>query len=49
MAIGRKEVYEMIDDQLAKNGHWVFTPYITKNGKRIYPQKARFFKFWVED
>lgn len=25
----------------------VFTRYITKNGKRIYPKNARFFHFWV--
>ena len=28
-------------------GHWVFTPYVIRNGKRIYPRKARFFRFWV--
>lgn len=26
----------------------VFTPYIRKNGKTIYPKRAKFFKFWVE-
>lgn len=25
----------------------VFAPYITKNGKRIYPKNAKFFHFWV--
>ena len=26
----------------------VFTPYITKNGKTIYPKSAKFFHFWVK-
>lgn len=28
---------------------WVFCRYITKNGTRIYPKNARFFRFWVDD
>lgn len=25
----------------------IFTPYITKNGKRIYPTNGRYFHFWI--
>ncbi len=25
----------------------VFTPYIVRNGKTIYPKNAKFFHFWV--
>jgi hypothetical protein len=32
-----------------KSGRWIFRPYITKNGKRIYPKKGKVFKIWVED
>ncbi len=28
---------------------WIYSRYITKNGKRIYPKKARCFRFWVDD
>ena len=28
---------------------WIYTPYIKKNGKSIYPKNARIFRFWVED
>lgn len=28
---------------------WVYSRYITKNGVRIYPKNARFFRFWVDD
>ena len=27
----------------------VFTPFIRKNGKLIYPKNARFFHFWVSN
>lgn len=27
---------------------YIFRPYITKNGKRIYPKKAKFFKIPVK-
>jgi hypothetical protein len=27
----------------------VFCRYITRKGKRIYPKKAKFFHFWVDD
>ena len=30
-------------------GHWVFTPYVVRNGVKIYPVRAKFFKFWVAD
>lgn len=33
-----------------KDGIWeklVFTPFITRNGKRIYRKKGRVFAFWV--
>lgn len=30
-------------------GHWVFTPYVIRNGQRVYPKRARFFRFWVAD
>ena len=26
----------------------VYTRYITRNGKRIYPKNAKFFHFWVK-
>ena len=28
---------------------WIYCRYITKNGVRIYPKNARFFRFWVEE
>ena len=28
---------------------WVYCRYITKNGVRIYPKRARVFRFWVDD
>jgi hypothetical protein len=37
----------MTDEKTAVDGEWVFTPYITKNGKRIYPKSARLFRFFV--
>ena len=27
----------------------VITPWITRNGKRIYPKRAKFFAFYVKD
>ena len=30
-------------------GHWVYTPYVIRNGVKIYPTRARFFRFWVAD
>lgn len=26
----------------------VFTPYIVRKGRVIYPKKCKFFKFWVK-
>ncbi len=26
----------------------VFTPYIVRNGKTIYPKTAKYFHFWVK-
>ena len=26
----------------------IFSPYIRRNGKVIYPKRSRYFKFWVE-
>lgn len=31
------------------NGHYVFTPYIVRNGVRVYPKHSRMFRFWVPD
>lgn len=30
-------------------GRWVYARSITKNGRVIYPKRARFFRFWVAD
>jgi len=34
---------------IADNPHkrLVIVPWIIRNGKRIYPKRARFFRFWV--
>lgn len=32
-----------------RGGRWVYAPYIRKNGRVIYPKKAKFFRFWVEN
>ncbi len=29
--------------------HWVFTPYVTRNGKRIFPKHAKVFRFLARD
>lgn len=39
----------MDDVKFAKKGHWVFTPYVRRNGRIVYPRRSRFFRFWVED
>ena len=33
-----------------KKEYWVevFTPYITRNGRVIYPKNAKFFHFWIK-
>lgn len=28
---------------------WIYTPYITKNGIKIYRKNGGMFKFWVDD
>ncbi len=52
----RGRVREQVESQKgaamkqSKEGYTeVFCRYITKNGKRIYPKKARFFHFFVKD
>lgn len=34
-----------------RRGRWVYTRWITcpRTGRRIYPKRARVFRFWVED
>ncbi|MDU0851960.1 MAG: hypothetical protein E7J02_12970 [Staphylococcus warneri] len=27
---------------------WICTPYITKNGKKIFPKTSKFFCFWAK-
>jgi hypothetical protein len=31
-----------------EEGEWIYARYITKNGKRIYPKNAKFFRFLVK-
>lgn len=28
---------------------WIYSKYITKNGRRVYPKNSKFFRFWVDD
>ena len=28
---------------------WVYSKYITRNGRRIYPKGKKVFRFWVDD
>ena len=28
---------------------WIYSPYITKNGVRIYRKNGKVFRFWVDD
>lgn len=30
-------------------GHWVVCTHIVKNGRVIYPKKAKVFRFWVPE
>lgn len=30
-------------------GRWVYARSIRKNGRVIYPKRAKFFRFWVPD
>jgi hypothetical protein len=37
-------------DEVAPAGyHWVYAPWITRNGKRIYPKHAKVFRFLARD
>ena len=38
----------MTDNPTPKGGKWVYTRWITKKGKRIYPKNGKFFRFWVD-
>ena len=51
MPIGRKEVYEMSDDKLAKKGgHYIFRPYaVRKDGTIIRPKHGKMLKIWIKD
>lgn len=37
----------MKNPEVLPGGTWVTCAYITKNGKRIYPKAAKFFRFYV--
>lgn len=39
----------MTTNENETGGRWVYARSITKNGRVIYPKKARFFRFWVKD
>ena len=28
-------------------GHWVYAKYVIRNGRIIYPRRARVLRFWV--
>ena len=38
-----------MDRKKTDNGNWIFTPYITRNGKRIYASQygKRAWRIWV--
>lgn len=37
-------------DDVAPDGyHWVYCPWITVKGKRIYPKHAKVFRFLAKD
>lgn len=36
-------------DDPTTSGHWVYSPYVTRNGKRIYRKGGGVYRFWVED
>ena len=31
------------------DGKWIYRPYVTIRGKRVYPKNAKVFRFWVEN
>lgn len=35
-------------DEAGKCYRWIYTRYIVKNGRRIYPKKSKAFRFKVE-
>jgi hypothetical protein len=35
----------MAKNKTSNNSGWVYTPYVTRNGKRIYPKNAKVFRF----
>ncbi len=40
----------MTTNENEEGGRWVFCRYIrTKDGRIVYPKKARFFRFWVKN
>ena len=36
-------------DDPTGNGKWIYRPYVTVGGKRVYPKNAKVFRFWVEN
>ena len=32
-----------------ESGHYVFSKFVTRNGKRIYRKNGKVFRFWVKD
>ena len=38
----------MLDENTTGDGKLIICRYITKNGKRIYPKNATFFRFYVK-
>ena len=30
------------------NGHYIYRPYITNNGVRIYPKHSKVFRLWIK-
>jgi len=28
---------------------WIYSPYITRNGRRIYNKSGKMFRFWIDD
>lgn len=40
-------MYQNTSNQNA--GHWVYTPYVIRNGVKYYPKNAKYFRFWVAD
>lgn len=32
-----------------ESGHWVYAKFIIRNGRVMYPKRAKVFRFWVND